>query len=247
MHHAPDAPIILLSPHLDDAVYSAWSVLKSEREVTVVNVCTRAPEPGFVTRYDKVAGATDSHEFVAQRIAEDRAALALAGREPVSLGFVDDQYREEELDMDAVAQELERHVSAASLIVGPGSLGGHPDHLAVRSLALRYLALGIPLELYADLPYAVRYGWPHTVSGDQPKPNLSPQADWDFHLEGVTAGHDLDVRVHEFDDVESAQKLVAMHTYRTQFPSLNSGPIDRLANPRIRRYEVLWSVTARDA
>ena len=94
MRHRADAPAVVLSPHLDDAVLSAWSVLRRPGEVTVVNLCTAIPPPGTLGAYDRVKGATDSAEFMRERLAEDAAALALAGREPLGLGLLEGQYRD---------------------------------------------------------------------------------------------------------------------------------------------------------
>ena len=63
------------------------------REVVVVNVFSGIPEPGLLTPVDRLAGATDSATRMRERLAEDAEALALAGGEPIDLGFLDSQYR----------------------------------------------------------------------------------------------------------------------------------------------------------
>ena len=67
----------MLSPHLDDAVLSAWSVLTEARDVVVVNVFAGVPEARPVPRWDRLAGADDCRSHMKARLAEDRAALAL--------------------------------------------------------------------------------------------------------------------------------------------------------------------------
>ena len=69
-------PVAILSPHLDDAVLSCWSLLDSDDDVAVVTVFTGAPEPGFVSTWDADAGV-DSATRMAQRIEENRKALGL--------------------------------------------------------------------------------------------------------------------------------------------------------------------------
>src|SRR6266511_3905133 len=130
MKRAKDDPLLLVSPHLDDAVLSAWSVLRRDGPVEVVNVCSGLPGRGFVTRYDRLVGAEESATVFAARIEEDRAALALAGRAPRGLGFLEGQYREEPLDWKAVAAALDGEMPACSGIVLPAGIGGHDDHLA---------------------------------------------------------------------------------------------------------------------
>src|SRR4051794_4514624 len=86
-------PVVVLSPHPDDAVLSCWSVLVSASDVRVANVFTGSPAPGSLGPWDELVRAADSTSLMEQRIDEDRRALALAGRSPVNLGFLDNQHR----------------------------------------------------------------------------------------------------------------------------------------------------------
>ena len=229
---------------MDDAVLSAWAVLQRPGPLEVVDVFTGVPKPGFVTRYDRVAGASDSARMVRQRLDEDRQALALAGRRAIRLGFLDEQYRQDALDRQSVAEAVEKATPSASALFLPAGLGGHSDHLATRDTGRDIADRLIPLFLYAELPYAVRYGWPHWVTGATSNPNLDPEADWNYYLDSTGISRDsLQPEVVCLGDRESDEKLAAMRTYRTQFPSVNSGIVNRLANAKIRRYEVLWRVT----
>jgi len=108
-------------------------------------------------------------------------------------------------------------------------------------VALAFANHGVPVELYADLPYAIRYGWPHWVLGMPADPYSKPEEDWRHFLEPLT-DRLSEPRIHAFSDAQSDEKLDAMKKYRTQFPSLNSGIIGRLANPAVRRYEAFWAV-----
>ena len=83
--------IVVVSPHLDDAVLSCWSLIDSFEDVAVVTVFTAAPPPGFVSDWDRDTGV-DSATRMAQRTAENRAALAVAGREPVDVGLLECEY-----------------------------------------------------------------------------------------------------------------------------------------------------------
>src|SRR5437588_12361838 len=97
----------ILSPHLDDAVLSCWHLLTEPHEVMVVNVLAGVPAAGAVTGWwDTSSGSTDSREAVMDRIEEDRGALALAGRVPLNLEFLDDQYRDAPAAVDRVLDVL---------------------------------------------------------------------------------------------------------------------------------------------
>ena len=72
VHHRADAPHVVLSPHLDDAVLSTWSVLRRPGEVAVVNVFAGIPDSSAPPRCDRLVRATDSRVHMdnrAQRIA----------------------------------------------------------------------------------------------------------------------------------------------------------------------------------
>ena len=247
LRHAGEAPAVLLSPHLDDAVLDCWSTLTSPAPVQVVNVFDAAPPPGTLAFWDRLAGAHDSAALVAERIAEDRAALALAGREPASGGLRADPYRtaREAPTLTALDTAITAACGgAASLLLAPAAVGTpHPDHLLVREYALAAAQAGLPVELYADAPYATVYGWPAWVTGDAADPRLDVDAYW------RASGADLpDVlrreraRVVALDAPARRAKLVAMRAYRTQFPMLDRGPIGQLSNERVHGFEVFWPV-----
>jgi LmbE family N-acetylglucosaminyl deacetylase len=236
LQHDKAAPPLVLSPHLDDAVIDCWSVLTAPGEVNVVNVCAGVPPAGRTTRWDRIVGAADSAELMRDRIEEDRAALAHAGRTPVNLDFLEHQQREEGRpprlrDLDGA---LTGWVPATSRLYAPAALGTpHPDHVLVRGYALACASAGLPVELYADLPYAVVYGWPHWVTGAARDPYLDVDAYWGERPPG-------EPRVVQLDEAQSSAKLAAMRTYATQFPSLDRGPIGLLSNPQVHRFEVYW-------
>lgn len=234
----PSEPLtVVVSPHLDDAVLSAWSVLSGPGEVRVVNVFTAIPEEGAPPWWDRMVGADDSRALMERRIAEDAEALALAGREPRNLGFPDRQYRDgQPLDTSAVMAALAPELAGAGTVYAPAGLGLHSDHVAARE-AVR--TLGTRVFLYADLPYATRFGWPHWVTGAEPRADLRPEALWEEHLAGVPCG---EARVAELSRDEAARKLRAMEAYRTQFAALNAGPLEQLRNPDLLPYEVFWEV-----
>ena len=201
--------------------------------LNVVNVCAGIPASGHTTHWDRIVGAEDSAELMRARIEEDRAALARAGRTALNLDFLENQQREDRraprlAEIDAA---LTAAVPAASRVYAPAALGTpHPDHVLVRAYAH---AVGIPVELYADLPYAVVYGWPHWVTGDARDPHLDVDAYWGEQPAG-------EPRVVRLDDEQAAAKLDAMRAYATQFPSLDRGPVGLLSNPRVHRFEVYW-------
>ncbi|MGN6695058.1 MAG: PIG-L deacetylase family protein [Aquihabitans sp.] len=242
----PAGPIVVLSPHLDDAVISAWSVLQSAppTEVQVVEVFAGIPQEGATGPYDPIFGATDSAALVRQRRAEDIEALRAVSLTPVHLPHLDDQYRSKPVDPGELAWSIDDAVPTASVLVAPAGIGRHPDHVAVRDLALEVASQGgIELQLYADLPYATSLGWPSWVTGDEPDPHLVPDAAWARVLADVGPPDELEPIVTCFDEAEREAKLDACRCYRSQWPALEGGPNRRISNPAISSFEVRWRVT----
>jgi LmbE family N-acetylglucosaminyl deacetylase len=239
-----EGPAVVVSPHLDDAVLSAWSVLRAEGPVEVVNVCTGMPPAGILTRYDRLVRGTESAALFAERLAEDREALALAGRSPRGLGFLERQYASGPLNHDELRDAITGALDGASGVYLPSGIGAHDDHVAVRDAGLEAAgAAGVPVTLYAELPYAIHKGWPHWVVGGEADPHLDPDSDWEVYLETVPRPREaLVVEVRRLDAEETAAKLASLCAYRTQLASLRSGIVNRFANPDVLGHEVFWRV-----
>jgi LmbE family N-acetylglucosaminyl deacetylase len=148
--------LVVVSPHLDDGVLSLGAFLatasRSGCRVTVLTVFggdpdSRKPAGGWDSR----AGFATEGEAVQARRAEDRAACAAVGAEPVRLSFSEADYRER-LDEG----EVHRAVSEATdahVVLLPGFPLGNPDHAWVTGLLLRG-GLGVErIGLYAEQPY----------------------------------------------------------------------------------------------
>ncbi len=145
---------VVISTHLDDAVFSAFSVLSSA--TTVITVLAAIPPPGQVARWDADGGATDSSRRVRERRDEDRRALAVCGADPVYLDFADKQYTAAGMlaapSPEAIQAALAPLLHDASGVYAPAGIG-NTDHVVVRDAVL---AVRPDATLYADLPYALR-------------------------------------------------------------------------------------------
>jgi LmbE family N-acetylglucosaminyl deacetylase len=88
--------IVIVSPHLDDAVLGCSHVMAAHPGVTVVTVFAgRPPEyPTPMERWDTICGFEPGDEVHVARRAEDRAALEVLDATPVWLDFVEHSYLE---------------------------------------------------------------------------------------------------------------------------------------------------------
>jgi LmbE family N-acetylglucosaminyl deacetylase len=226
----------ILSPHLDDAVLSCWHLLAGTQDVRVLNVFAGVPRDlGASGWWDALTGATDAGTRVAERLDEDRRALARAGRGAINLRFVDAQYRRRRPSAAALERAIGEH--AMGSVYAPAAVSGHPDHLLVRDCALALRRSGIEVRLYADLPHAVVFGWPGWISGQSDGRYLRPERLWDWWL--GTAGLDarsMQADLHPMNGMLDAKRQ-AIDDYHTQARAL--APMlgaDRLA------YELVWSL-----
>jgi LmbE family N-acetylglucosaminyl deacetylase len=234
-----DRQIVILSPHLDDAVLSCWHVLDGPGDVEVVNIFAGVPPAGTATGWwDRAGGSGDSARAVRARIDEDRAALAVAGRRGVNLDFLDHQYRDDDQDPKLLAAALRERVPRSALVYVPAAFAGggdqrrmpvavgepHPDHVIVREAARTLRDDGYATALYADLPHAsvgAGNGWPDSappLDGRVPEP-------------------------HPLAAPAFRRKLSAVREYRSQVGVLEQAferPVD---DPILLRYEVVWRAT----
>ncbi len=243
----PDACALVLSPHWDDAVLDCWGVLREKRPLKVVNIFAGTPPPGTTTLWDSITGSGDSAARTRERLAEDARALGRAERTPVNLALLDAQYRFG-LPRPKLS-ELDRAVSArislASMVYAPAGIGSHPDHLLTRQYARALLRTGMPVTLYAELPYCVLHGWPHWVDGREREPNRDVDVFWGSYLDSVPEIPPLrEADVRRLDDAQSNDKLQAMRCYETQLPALGYGARGLLEDPEIHRFEVSWRLRA---
>jgi LmbE family N-acetylglucosaminyl deacetylase len=173
-----------------------------------------------------------------ERIEEDRAAMSVAECEAVALGFLDDHYRADPIDPDDLIAALVDTVPAARELWSPAGIGGHPDHVQVRAAALALAADGgPPVRLYADLPYAVRHGWPAWVTRRRNRTGIDHDAWWATFLPG---GEMPAATRHVLSRAEMRRKLHALAAYRTQWVALD-GVSRQLSRRDVIRYEVSFT------
>jgi hypothetical protein len=218
-----EANVVIVSPHLDDAVFSCWHVLEAERAVSVVNVFAGVPPPDTpLPRWDRITGASDPAARVRERIDEDRLALGLAGGEPANLPFVEAQYREETPTLDELLPAIREHVSGDEDVFVPAGIGGHSAHCLLRNAgprSSRRRCLGLVLRRHP-----VRHGVRLAGLGLGDRARALPERRRGVERRARAGrGCGLEPRVVPLDDDAQRRKIAAMRTYRTQFAALEAG------------------------
>jgi LmbE family N-acetylglucosaminyl deacetylase len=170
---------LAVSPHLDDAAFSAGGTLawlaKRGWQVVVATVFTATvPSPtGFALRCQTDKGVPPEADYMAIRRAEDQEAGAALGarmlhlplREAPHRGYADPAALFGPLhpadSPEPVAAALRPLLAGwqPTLILAPQALGGHVDHV-LTVLALQDLAPSVPVLWWQDFPYLRREDTP---------------------------------------------------------------------------------------
>jgi LmbE family N-acetylglucosaminyl deacetylase len=233
---------VILSPHRDDAVLSLWHVLAGPGDVGVVNVFSGAAAGAAPGWWDEISGAVDPLVRAREREREDYEALALVGRAPVSLDFLDDQYRSAPQELAPVLAALAAVVDPGDTVLAPAALGDHRDHDLLRAAALKLRERGQAVALYADIPHAAFGGWPAWVANGAGPPASEDR--WTTRL--VEAGlrpAELEPRVHCLAPAAERRKRDAVGRYTTQVGALQRR-CGLLSRPDLLRYEIVWPLPA---
>jgi hypothetical protein len=244
---------LILSPHFDDAVLSCWHLLDGVTEVGIVNVFGGVPPADAAGWWDLASGMGSSSGVVERRCREDKAALALAGREAISLDFLDYQYRDAPQPVGPVVERVRALVAAETSLWAPAALASppddpdltgvadrpHPDHIVVRSAALALHAEGCPVMLYADLPHASASGLPAWVTGHADGTGAAVSACWRRCLADARVG-ETDAEIHRLSGRALERKLEAVRRYSSQLALLERGFGQPIDTPELLDHEVVW-------
>jgi LmbE family N-acetylglucosaminyl deacetylase len=175
----PAGPLLLVSPHLDDVVFSCSALVERAEPIDVVTVFAGAPEPPRQGWWDRDCGFASSAESVAERLREDETAFAGTPHRRRYLDLLELQYIEDrpggesEVIGNAIRDWITEHrAGAVALPAGAGcsmrlvnrwlrrlrrrpcSFGQHADHLLVQDAALGALRdADATVLLYEEVPY----------------------------------------------------------------------------------------------
>lgn len=238
--------MLVISPHLDDAVFSCGEWLAAHPASTVVTVFAGMPDPSNQVRdWDRRSGFDDAAHAIRARCLEDDRALALLGARAERLDFVDAQYaaedvgqyrghhesqRESQCERAPPHEALTRALAELLRVYRPSGvllpLGlFHSDHVLVHESVLAACRTHVHLRLvaYEDCLYRCMPGL------------VQDRLAW-LRAKGVRATPAFDVDAGR----SSAElKALAVQAYASQLRAFGPGGCDDAARPE-RFWELEW-------
>lgn len=145
--------IVIVSPHLDDAVLSCGEAMQGAK-ARILTVFAGIPTGDLpLTHFDANSGFTGAEQAVRARRTEDKRAGWVLGASTEHLAFFDRQYGVTHDVGEVVAMMRERLAAIApTVLYAPLGLL-HPDHELVARVARGVArSLELPLVVYEELP-----------------------------------------------------------------------------------------------
>lgn len=237
--------LVVVQPHLDDAVLSCFALMRASRQITVVTVFSGLPDKSEPpARYDRLTNSDNPRARMTTRRREDRQALRSLGARHRHLDLLDAPYRASVPTLQSIAEAVLCAIpKTATALALPAGIGGHADHVrlsAASSRIVRRSGIG-DVSFYADYPYAALYGWPSWVTGVPSPALLSPEATWESALArlsrlgaGVPTVVCLEPKIRDL-------KLATFAEYRTQVAATEEGPSQLVSHRKRIPFEVFWT------
>ena len=150
--------LVVLSPHLDDAVLSLGATIararRSGARVDIVTIFANDPNSTAAAGpWDAECGFATAAEAARVRREEDRRGCDLLGAATVWLPFADYEY-EQDVDDDELWDSIANVAQGADTVLTPGFPLAAPDHARLTCLLLARPLPGVRLALYVEQPYA---------------------------------------------------------------------------------------------
>jgi LmbE family N-acetylglucosaminyl deacetylase len=153
-----NGPVLVISPHLDDAVFSCGQLIKSRHGTTIVTVLAGFP-PGEHSGWSgRTTGLSVAKDANSKRREEDQRASRALGARTIWIDIPAQEYGPAVSASERLLRIQEAVVTAVattevrSVFVPLGIT--HPDHIIVSDAALLALhASDVEAYVYMDMPY----------------------------------------------------------------------------------------------
>lgn len=223
----PSGPLLLLSPHLDDAALSCGAMLDRVEPITVHDVFTHRPDPEQFTAWDRQCGFDGSNAAMSARWAEEQAAFDGAPHTIEALDLLDGQYlagTRADDDRRRITRRLDDWLHEHA--------GGAPP------VVVTPVGAGTPVGLKAPLPARLRARRAGTYAFSNSPDHLFVR---DTVLEHLRGRDDIDVWCYdEFPyhyALDGAHVVTALERWLGRTAVAHDLPVDRAAKAtRIAAY-----------
>lgn len=153
-------PVLVISPHLDDAALSLGATIHTlvrAQEVHILTVLANDPDSELDAQpWDEYCGFATAAAAARGRRAEDTAANRILGAQYRWLPFADSSHSPEP-DPAEIKQAIADAAQNAETVLTPGYPLTHPDHAMVSMLTAEACAeTNLRLGFYVEQPYASR-------------------------------------------------------------------------------------------
>jgi LmbE family N-acetylglucosaminyl deacetylase len=150
--------LVVVSPHLDDAVLSLGATLahavESGSKVEILTVFACAPDSNAPTdEWDRKSGFATEGQAAQQRRSEDETACAILGVAPRWFEFGAQPY-DRHGSMQEVVSAVAAATAGADTVLVPGFPLAHADHAAITNGLLAHGLSCRRVGLYAEQPYS---------------------------------------------------------------------------------------------
>lgn len=128
--------ITVISPHLDDAVFSCGCLMAESRDALVITVFAGLPDPDIAApAWDAATGFSSGYQAVLARRDEDSESMRRLGAKNAWLNFLDSQYGRRYQPTDLVPALKAIIEQRGGAVLMPMGLS-HPDHLLTSNACL---------------------------------------------------------------------------------------------------------------
>lgn len=225
---------VILSPHLDDAVFSCWHLLTQPGAI-VITIFAGTPVEGTTTLWDKICGEPNSAAMMRKRIHENEDICKEIGVNCYNLSYKDKQYSPAKRNVPGIVDAILAHADNDAAFFAPlagSKVWRHPDHVTARDVGISLLNTGRKVSFYADIPYMQM---PINLS-ESYKKRITQKA-------SKLIGHSVLTEISELHAADQILKSIAMRQYKSQYKMTNFmafGTLGRRAN--IQR-EIVYHTT----
>lgn len=230
-------PLTVISPHLDDAVFSCGALIAAASDAVVVTVLAGMPgADAALPNWDRAAGFDSPIEAVIHRRREDTRSLRMLGARPEWLGFLDGQYgRHHTPEQIMAGLAATPALQRGGTVVAPMGLF-HSDHILVGRACLLLRATTMSMQTVgceADAPATPPVHWLFYEDAIyRSLPGMVQSRLFGWWQAGMPA-----TPLHFPPGKWQSLKMQAVEAYESQLPLFNAGQLADIGAPE--RY---WSL-----